>query len=119
MAWTASRARLLTRHVAPARPPLEISPGDHLRLGELNEEWPAFRWCSDTHGRGGWVPDRYLSPLADGSATTLRAYDTTELAASEGEIVDVIEIDEESGWLLCRNARGETGWIPLRWVEPA
>jgi len=116
--WTAARARFLARHVPPARPPLKVSAGDHLRVGELSEEWPAFRWCSDERGRGGWVPVRYLSHLADGEATALRDYDATELAAIEGEIVSVIELDEESGWLLCGNAAGESGWIPLRSVNP-
>lgn len=84
----------------------------------MSEEWPAFRWCSDGQGHGGWVPDRYLSHLADKEATALRDYDTTELAANKDEIVSVIELDEESGWLLCSNAAGESGWIPLRSVSP-
>lgn len=113
-----ARARLIARHIPPTRPSLRISTGDHLRVGELSDEWPAFRWCSDEHGRGGWVPDRYLSHLAVGEAKALRDYDTTELAAGIGEIVTVIELDEESGWLLCGNAAGESGWIPLRSVNP-
>jgi hypothetical protein len=118
MAWTAAHARLLARHIPPARPPLEVSTGDRLRIGELSEEWPAFRWCSDEHGHGGWVPDRHLSHLSDGEATALQDHDTSELAADQGEIVSVDEPDEESGWLWCSNASGESGWIPLRWIEP-
>jgi hypothetical protein len=118
MAWTAARARLLAQHVPPARPPLEVSTGDRLRVGALSEEWPAFRWCSDGQGRGGWVPDRYLSHLASEEATAISDYNTTELAADKGQIVSVIETDEESGWLRCAKASGESGWIPLRSVEP-
>jgi hypothetical protein len=118
VAWTAAHARLLNRHVPPAREPFEISAGDLLRGGELSEEWPAFRWCNNERGRGGWVPDRYLLHLADVEVTVLRDYDTTELAADEGEIVSVIELDEESGWLLCSNAAEKRGWIPLRSVNP-
>jgi hypothetical protein len=83
----------------------------------LSEEWPAFRWCVGNRELSGWVPDRYLSRLVGEAATALRDYDTTELAAEAGEIVTVIEADEESGWLWCSGTSGR-GWVPLSSVEP-
>ena len=64
------------------------------------------------------MPDRYLAPVSDRKATVLHDYDTTELAAEAGEIVTVIEADEESGWLWCRGSSGRAGWVPLSSVKP-
>ncbi|MHB8060203.1 MAG: SH3 domain-containing protein [Gaiellaceae bacterium] len=56
--------------------------------------------------------------MQTGGPRRVRAYDTTELAANEGEIVSVTELDDEGGWLLCSNATGESGWLPIRSVKP-
>lgn len=42
------------------------------------------------------------------------AYDTQELPASEGETVQLVLDDPESGWAWCRNADGREGWLPHR-----
>ena len=118
MPWSSKRARLTTRHVPPDRPPLVVKAGDHVETGELSEEWSAFRWCVSDEGLGGWVPDRYLAPGSEREATVLHDYDTTELAAEAGEIVTVIEADEESGWLWCGGSSGRRGWLPISAVEP-
>jgi hypothetical protein len=95
-----------------------VKAGDQVETGDLSEEWPAFRWCVNRDRTGGWVPDRFLEPGSEGEATARRDYDTTELAAEAGEIVTVIEVDEESGWLWCSSASGRAGWVPVSSVEP-
>ncbi len=118
MPRSGEQARLVTRHVPPDRPPLVVNAGDHVETGDLSEEWPAFRWCVNIDLIGGWVPDRHLASVSKGEATVLRDYDTTELSAEAGEIVTVIEADEESGWLRCAGLSGLAGWVPLSSVEP-
>ncbi len=95
-----------------------VEAGEQVQTGELSGEWPAFRWCVNRDGIGGWVPDRHLAPISNDEATVLRDYDTTELAAEAGEIVSVIEPDEECGWLWCSGSLGRAGWLPLSSIEP-
>jgi len=112
------RVRATREHRPPDRPALRVAPGDDVAVGELDDEWPAFRWC-ESGGVGGWVPDRHLRRLGGGRAVVVRAYDTTELAADPGDDLEVVERDDESGWLRCRDAHGAEGWIPVAAVVPA
>ena len=48
----------------------------------------------------------------------LTPYNTQEVAGQTGEMLTVIERDDESGWHWCRNAGGQEGWIPVRSLEP-
>ncbi len=63
------------------------------------------------------MPARYLS-AAEGTASVLTPYNTQEVAGQTGEMLTVIERDDESGWHWCRNAGGQEGWIPVRSLEP-
>lgn len=63
------------------------------------------------------MPSRHLS-AAEGSATVITPYHTRELNGQPGDLLTVIERDDESGWLWCRNPGGKEGWIPVRSLEP-
>ncbi len=52
------------------------------------------------------MPARYLS-AAEGTASVLTPYNTQEVAGQTGEMLTVIERDDESGWHWCRNAGGQ------------
>lgn len=105
--------RVLTAdHDIPERAPLALVPGDVVQIGERDTEWPAFVFVTASRGAG-WVPSRHIE--MDGSVGTVHiGYDTTELPASSGEVVDIVRDDPESGWSWCRNAGGREGWIPHR-----
>jgi hypothetical protein len=49
-----------------------------------------------------------------GEAEIVTPYDTTELPTSAGEVLEVIEVDDESGGLWCRSTSGREGWAPSR-----
>jgi len=99
-------------HTIPERPPLKLAAGDVVRVGERDTEWPAFLFVTCEAGSG-WVPSRCLS--ADtGKAEVVAAYDTTELPTSAGEVLEVVEVDDEAGWLWCRSTSGREGWVPTR-----
>ncbi|WP_349309157.1 SH3 domain-containing protein [Microbacterium sp. MM2322] len=102
------RRILLADHEPPERPPLQVGVGDRVDAGARDDEWPAFVFVTAAGGTG-WVPARYIE---DGVVVT--AYDTTELRALAGDIVEVIVDDPESEWAWCRDARGAEGWIPHR-----
>jgi len=102
-------------HAIPDRPPLSLASGDVVTVGRRDADWPAFVLVTTARGSG-WVPSRYLSADA-GQAVVQMPYDTTELATETGEILEVIDRDDESGWLWCRSADGREGWVPSRSVE--
>jgi hypothetical protein len=97
-------------HVVPDRPPLSLAAGDVVRVGRRDTDWPAFVFVTAEAGSG-WVPARHLSS-DNGEAVVTEPYNTQELATFEGQIVEVVERDDESGWLWCRSGDGSEGWVP-------
>lgn len=104
-------------HQPPDRAPFEFPVGAAVTIADRESDWPAFVFARTAAGEG-WVPARYLS-AASGDAVVDTPYDTTELATNEGEWLTVVDRDDESGWLWCRNAAGREGWVPSRTVLPA
>lgn len=101
-------------HTIPDRPPLLLRVGDVVRVGERDSHWPAFVLVTTKRGSG-WVPARHLS-THHGSGTVVHPYDTTEIPTEIGDILDVLVEDIESGWLWCRAASGDEGWVPIETV---
>ncbi|WP_083379141.1 SH3 domain-containing protein [Boudabousia tangfeifanii] len=99
-------------HHIPERLPIQVQVGQKVHVGQRDTDWPEFVFVTTGEGQG-WVPARYLE--IDGSdGVVLVEYDTTELAASKGEQVELVVDDAQSGWAWCRNSQGEEGWIPHR-----
>jgi hypothetical protein len=106
------RAQLIADHEIPDRAPLTVRPGERVTIGDHDTEWPAFVFVTAADGCG-WVPARHID--IHGEAGTVRTgYDTTELAARSGDVVEVVVDDAESGWSWCRDAAGREGWVPNR-----
>jgi uncharacterized protein YgiM (DUF1202 family) len=112
-----AKVRVTAEHRPSTMPPIKVRPGDRVFVHERDSEWPAFVKVTRTDGGSGWVPSRHLSAMT-GEASVMTAYDTQEVAGRLGEILTVIEPDDESGWLWCRNENGAEGWLPRRSVEP-
>jgi hypothetical protein len=110
-----TRLRATTAHVIPERPPIQLWPGQQVRTGRRDDEWPAFVFVTADDGAG-WVPERYLDTSRHPVVVTT-SYDTTELATAAGEELTLIKRDDPSGWAWVRNAAGREGWVPLRTVE--
>ena len=110
-----TRLRASAPHEIPDRPPVQVVPGQHVRVGQRDTEWPAFVFITTGNGAG-WVPERYLDTSSD-PAKALTSYDTTELATTAGEELILIERDDPSGWARVRNVAGSEGWVPLRTIE--
>jgi hypothetical protein len=111
-----NRLRATTAHTIPDRSPIRLRPGQPVRAGQRDTDWPAFVFVTSDDGSG-WVPERYLDTSADPAIVTT-SYDTTELAIVAGEELTLITRDDPSGWAWVRNAAGREGWVPLRTVEP-
>ncbi len=65
---------------------------------EKSEQWPTFVLVVNERGGRGWVRERYLKRKGK-KAVALKEYDTTTLSPSAGEVLIVLEEDNESGWL--------------------
>lgn len=104
------RSVLTADHDIPDRAPLSIRPSEKVHVGERDTQWPAFVFVTSSSGSG-WVPARYIEVHGE-TGTVLTSYNTVELPAVEGETVEVLHDDVESGWSWCRNTDGQEGWIP-------
>ena len=96
-AWAASRRAMTLRL------------GDVVDVGERDDEWPEYLWCTREDGEG-WVPEPVLSMRGDGTAVAVRDYSTAELTVEPGDEVTVIE--RLASWAWCEDARGRRGWVP-------
>jgi hypothetical protein len=104
-------------HEIPDRPPLRLTVGERVEVGEQDTEWPEFVFVTSVRGSG-WVPAQHLSAPA-GTATVRTAYDTTELPTQAGDRLEVLDEDRKSGWLWCRSHDGREGWVPMKTLEAA
>ncbi len=97
--------------------PFSVTAGEVFHVSEKYDFWNnnpdwIWIWCTDQHGRNGWVPKNLINLHADGTKGTARySYAATEL----GVVVDneLVAEKEESGWVWCINKQGESGWVPL------
>ena len=111
-----TRLRATSAHLIPQRPPVHVVPGQRVRTGQHDAQWPAFVFVTTDDGSG-WVPERYLDTSSSDAAVVTTGYDTTELATTAGEELTLIKQDNPSGWAWVRNAAGREGWVPLATVE--
>lgn len=111
-----SRVVAVVAHAIPERRPLKLAVGDAVVVGRRDDEWPAFVFVTAAQGAG-WVPSRHLS-AGVGDAVVVSPYDTTELATSPGDPLEVVARDDESGWLWCRSRDGREGWVPGHTLAP-
>lgn len=94
--------------------PIRLKRGERVVLGQCDDEYPGWRWCTNEQGVGGWVPEVLLQGEGDfGVATS--DYDAIELTVNVGDILSVEK--KQNGWLWCVAASGEKGWVPEGYVE--
>jgi hypothetical protein len=108
------KARVIAEHRAPDRPAIQVAPGDPVTLGERDNDWPQFVWTTLASGMGGWIPS-VLFDRERGDATAQKDYDTRELNADVGEVLNLHY--ELADWWWAENTQGVSGWIPARAIE--
>jgi len=88
-----------------------MNPGDEVILceEEKQDKWKGWIYC-EFKGNKGWVPDNIIKTNDGIRGVITEYYSAKELDVSEGEILD--HIQTLNGWLLLRNQKGETGWVP-------
>ena len=101
--------RVILDHSAQYSDPLVARKGEKLTVGDHDVEWPGWIRCQHANGKSGWVPESFLN-IVGSEGTLLCDYNAIELSASAGD--ELAAEFEESGWLWCSNALGQSGWIP-------
>ena len=98
-------------------PALRVRAGDPLTPGQLDDEHPGWRWCTDATGLGDWLPDALVDIPSDiptdtdaPPARAIDDFDTTELTVAEGDTVEITA--RRLGWSFCRTPDGAAGWVP-------
>lgn len=104
------RYRLIADHARPSEDPIRFERGESIMVERQDMDHPGWWWCADKRGRSGRVHESFFEE-EDYRFVAREDYDARELAARAGEVVEALDI--RGGWARCRNAAGETGWLPL------
>lgn len=113
--YTAIPSLIIAPHTAKYADVIKAKAGDIVSVGNEDDEFPGWVWCTDTHRVSSWVPKEFLRfDRVEGRAELLSDYDATELTVNVGETVIVYA--EQSGWLWCQTVAGQWGWVPKECV---
>ena len=110
--------RVITPYLSTSIDPIRLHRGDRVMVGrdyDGNPEWNNWTWCVNLNGQQGWVP-RDLLKISGAHGEALEDYNARELSVDRNDAVEVLKII--NGWAWARDTRGETGWVPLRDLEP-
>jgi len=115
MAEVKARVRALVSRAREHMQDIHVHEGDVLAVGHRNQQHPAFVWCAGEDGHHGWVPEDFIAITGTGDAVARRDYDSAHLTIVKAETLEVLETAGD--FLLCRNAGGAQGWVPVSSVE--
>jgi hypothetical protein len=108
------RATVLQPYTAAYPNALQTEAGEILSVEPKDSEWSGWIWCVNSHGKGGWVPERLVQRNGN-TVRMLQDYDAVELTVSVNETLTIES--SESGWLWCITDSGQKGWLPAQNVE--
>jgi hypothetical protein len=104
------RLIVIASHKTSYPNPIHFAPGDRLKLGRRDDQYPGWIWVTTPDGNEGWAPESLIRAETDRNGISLADYTAKELVTTVGEIV--VSSHELNGWLWVQNDRGDSGWIP-------
>lgn len=103
------KCKVIKNYKSAYSDPIRLMQGDVVDWSERESQWKGWVWCKEQNGKKGWIPESILAK--EGSkATIIKDYSAIELTIEEGETLEIL--CEESGWLWCKNNKGDCGWVP-------
>lgn len=111
-------SKVTASHRPPPGEPIVLKKGDLVEVGrEFTEdpEWPDWIECTSEDNRKSWVPKQFIEQTGK-KGRAICDYSAKELSVDPGEMLRVIK--SLNGWAWAENAAGETGWLPIRNIEP-
>jgi hypothetical protein len=102
--------RVIAGHRSQYPDPIRFGPGDRLRIGRRDNEYPGWIRVTTPSGNEGWAPESIIRLETDAEGIALSEYDATELDTEVGQ--RVVRVRELCGWAWVENEHGESGWVP-------
>lgn len=68
---------------------LRLKSGDRVRVGKTDIEWPGWYWCTNDRDESAWVHESFLTHIEDGTAKSIRDYDSSELSVKVGDKIEI------------------------------
>lgn len=100
---------------APYPDPIQAKAGDIVVLHpEKKTDIQGWVWCSNSAGKSGWVPTKYIEAGGD-RGKILCDYNAIELTVRVGETLTVHRGESNFYWV--ENQKGQQGWVPVENVE--
>jgi len=109
------RKQAIADYAGVRMPAIHFERGEAITVIHRDARLPGWWWCTDKHGRSGWVHERFFEE-DDHRFVGREDYDGRELSVRAGEQVEVLDVCD--GRALCEDAAGEVGWLPLSILEP-
>lgn len=107
-------ARVSKDYVTVHTDPIRAQTGDVVRVGQRDNQWPGWIWCTNSDGKSAWVHESFLSVSGEQGVLT-EDYDAAELTVKAGDVLRVLRA--VGGWLWCETDHGACGWIPAENAE--
>ena len=98
------------------RAPLTLTPGQNVRLGRRDADWPGWVWATSEDGRGSYVPEDVVEAKEGDTAAVTQAFAAHDLSVKKNDIVTSLR--EVMGWHWCSNHAGLEGWLPAYLLVP-
>ncbi|MFH1728317.1 MAG: SH3 domain-containing protein [Pseudomonadota bacterium] len=89
--------------------PIKVKLNEMVEIKEKETDWEGWLWCKNKNDIEGWVPEKIIKREGN-IGKVLRDYEATELTVAAGE--ELMFLEEESGWLFCKNSQNQKGWVP-------
>jgi len=101
--------RVVKEHRASFPNTMMAVEGGEVTVGKEDPEMLGWYWCRDRNGIEAWVPASHIS-IKDGKGVFTQDYNSMELDAREGELIQYL--GETLGWVECLDSEWRYGWIP-------
>ncbi len=96
---------------------IQFRCGEPVEIGRRDTRWSSWLWCTTATGVGAWVPEQLLKSSDQTRAVVTTDYNSIELTVTPGELVTGTQV--LAGWIWCRNAHNDEGWVPLENLQSA
>ena len=107
------RGRVCRAYTRAYSDPLTLHDAEIVTVVARDTDFPAYMWCTNLMGKGGWVPESYLQ-IRGAVGRALRDYSAHELTVQVGDTLTLLTT--EGGWYWAENVAGEQGWVPVACV---